>query len=78
MAELFDSLAGRPVLRTTFVQHLIAFCSRPEVTCDVMFDRSVEPVVPKNCLKFGEPGLNLSREILPEASEAAFLTVFSQ
>ena len=33
MAEIFDSLAERgPVLGITFVQNLIAFCTRSEVT----------------------------------------------
>ena len=44
MAELFYSLAGRPagpVLRITFVQYLIAFCSRPEVTRDVISGANV-------------------------------------
>ena len=46
VAELFYSLASRTGLRVTFVQYLIAFCSRLEVMCDVIYGRFVGPVVP--------------------------------
>ena len=69
MAELFDSFPGRTRfrLRISFVQYLVAFCSRPEVTSDVMSNRFVGPVVPDNRVIFGDPGLNLSQEIQHEA-----------
>ena len=56
-----------PVLRTTFVQYLIAFCSRLEATSAVISDRFVGTVVPGNHVKFGDHRLNFSQEILPEA-----------
>ena len=56
-----------PVLRITLVQNLIAFCSRPEVTCDVISGSFVGPVVPDNRVKFGDARLNCSQEIPPEA-----------
>ena len=67
MAELFYSLAAGPVLRITFVQNLIAFCSGPEATGDVISGRFMGPVVPDNRVKFGDPHVNPSREIAPEA-----------
>ena len=45
MAAFLDSLAGGPVLRT-FVQYLIAFCSRPETASDVISGRFVGSIVP--------------------------------
>ena len=41
MAELFDPLPAAPVLRT-FVQFLIAFCSRPELDSDIISGVCVE------------------------------------
>ena len=58
---------ARHVLRITFVQDLIAFFSRPEVTSDVIYGRFVVPVVYDNRLNFGDHRLNRSREIPPEA-----------
>ena len=55
------------VLRITFVQYLIAFCSRTEVTSDVISDRILRSVVPDKGVKFGDPRLNCSLEIPPEA-----------
>ena len=66
-----------PVLRISFVQYLIAFCSQPEVTSDIISSRFVGQVVPDNRVKFGDPPrLSHSGEIPPEASEAAVSTVF--
>ena len=73
MAELFDYLTDRTRFTHHFVQHLIVFCSRPEATSDVISGGFVGPVVPDNCMKFGDPRLNLSLEIPPQA---AFSTVF--
>ena len=58
---------ARPVLRITFVQYFIAFCSRPEVMSDVISGRFVGPAIPDNRVKFSDSRLNLSREIPPEA-----------
>ena len=66
-----------PVLRNTFVQYLIAFCSRLEVMSDVISGRCVRPVVPDNRVKFGDRRLNLSREIPLKPYEEAISTVFS-
>ena len=49
-------MSAAPVLRT-FVQYLIAFCSRPETASDFISGKYV---------KFRDPGLNRSREIPPE------------
>ena len=78
MAELFDNLAGRTRFHT-FVQYLILFCSQPEAASDsgiipVRFVR--RPIVPVKYVIFGDPGINRSREIPPEAIELAFSTVF--
>ena len=51
----------------TFVQYLIAFCSRPEALSDVISSRFVRPIVLNKCLKFCDPCLNHFREIPPEA-----------
>ena len=37
-----------PVLRT-FMQHLIAFCSRPEAASDAIAGKFVGPIVPEVC-----------------------------
>ena len=66
VADIFDSLATELVLRTTFVHYLIAFCSRPEATGDVISGKYMRPVVLDNHVKFGDPRLNRSREIPPE------------
>ena len=76
MDELFDSLTGGPVLRTTFAQYRIAFCSRPEATGEVVFSRFVESLVPDKNVKFGDSGLNLYREIPPEAVECGIFEGF--
>ena len=58
---------ARPVLRITFVEYLIAFCSRLEVMSDVISVSFVGPEGPENRVKFGDPRLKSSREILNEA-----------
>ena len=55
-----------PVLRT-FVQTLIAFCSRPEAAGDVISDRFLGPIVPDRQVKFGVHHTNGSREMQPKA-----------
>ena len=55
------------VLRITFVQYLIAFFSRLEVTSDVISGKFLGPVVSDNRVKFVDPRLNRYREIPPEA-----------
>ena len=59
MAELFDSLPAGPILRT-FVQYLIAFCSRLEVACDVIFGVAVDQVGMDVPVKFGDSRSNCS------------------
>ena len=51
----------------TFVQYLVAFCSRPEAVSDVTSGRFVGPMVPDKRVKFRYPRLNHSREIPPDA-----------
>ena len=53
---------ARPILMT-YVQYLIAFCSRPEADSDVISCRFVEPTVPDKCVKFGDSRSNYSRDI---------------
>ena len=65
-------LFGRPDPFT----YLIAFCSRPEATSDVISSRFVGPVVPDNRLKFGDPRINLFDQFRMKPCEAAFFTVF--
>ena len=63
----FTLWSATPILGITFVQYLIAFCSRPEENSDVTSSKFVGPVVPDNHVKFGDPRLILSREIPPKA-----------
>ena len=49
------------------MQYLIAFGSLPEATNDVVSGRFLALVGPDNTVKFGDPRLNLSRQITPEA-----------
>ena len=67
VAELFDSLASRTRFTHLFCAVLVGFCSRPGATSDVISGRFVGPVVSNNCVKFGDPRLNLSQEIPLEA-----------
>ena len=66
MAGLFDSLPTGLVL-LTFVQYLIAFCSRPETACNVIACAFMGPVVPDKHVKFRDRRLNRFREIPSEA-----------
>ena len=55
-------------MRVTFVQYLIAFCSRPEVVSDVISSANVGQVcldVPVKSVKFGDSRSNRSRDIAP-------------
>ena len=63
--ELLDYLAGR----TRFMQHLIAFCIRPETSSDVISGRFVGSLVLDMSIKLRDSCLNLSREIVPNPSE---------
>ena len=74
MAELFDSLLVTPVLRT-FVQYLIAFCSRQQTASDLISGKFVRLIVPDKYVEFGDPRLNHSQE---KPSEVAFSIVFLQ
>ena len=51
---------ARPVLRTTFVQYLIAFYSKPEATNDVISGMVVYSTGMKVHVKFGDSRLNHS------------------
>ena len=56
-----------------FVQsYLIAFCGRPDIASDVVSCRFVRLIVQDKLIKFRNPGLNLSREIPPEAIRGGF------
>ena len=65
MAQLFDSLVAQTRLRT-FVQYLVASCSRPEAASEVMSDRFVQPIVLDKRVKFCSR-LNHSRQIRTKA-----------
>ena len=67
MQYLTFCLTG-PLLPITFVQYLIAFHSRGEVTSDVISGRFLGPLVSDNRVKFGDHRLKHSREIPPEAA----------
>ena len=54
-------------LTLTLTQYLIAFCSRPEATYDLMPSGFEEPVDPDDRVKFGDPRLNFSQESPPAA-----------
>ena len=58
---------AEPVLRT-FVQYLIAFCSRPETDSDVLAGKFLVSIVPDKLVEFRDPRLNRSREIKPNAA----------
>ena len=62
MDALLDSLPAAPVL-CTFMQYLVAFCSRPEAASDVMSSHFVRLIVPNKCVKMFDPCLNSSQEI---------------
>ena len=54
----------------------IAFCSRPEEASYVISINFIGPIVPDKCMKFRDPRLNRSREILPEAVGGDIFDVF--
>ena len=64
-------------VQCTFVQYLIAFCSRPEAASDVLSGRFVSPIVPDKCEKFSDPHLNHSGAIPPEAVAGGIFGRFS-
>ena len=66
MTELFDSLPSGPVLRT-FVQYLIAFCSRSETASCDRSDRFMRLIVPDKTFQFRDTCLNRYGEIRPKA-----------
>ena len=66
VTKLCASTPAAPV-RRTFVQYLIAFCSRPESVSDVISGRFVGPIADDKLIKFRGPRLNRSREIPPKA-----------
>ena len=62
VAKLFDSLPPEPVIRT-FVQYLIAFCSRPKAASDIISGVAVEQVGMGVLIKFCNSRSNRSRDI---------------
>ena len=65
------------VLRT-FGQYLMTYFSRPESANDINSDIFVRSVVLEKRLKFRDPILNCSREILPEAvAGGSFYSIFT-
>ena len=66
VTESCASMPAAPVLRT-FVQHVIAFCSRLEAASDAISGTLMRMDVSDKCVKFRDPRLNRSREIRPEA-----------
>ena len=75
MAELFDFWPVGPVLRITFVQYLIAFSSRLEVTSDVISSENVWDVCIYAPVKFDDFSSNGSRDIqLPSRRMRHFCT----
>ena len=75
MAELSDSLVGRTRF-THFCKYLVALCSWPETASDVMSGTFVGPIVHDKLVKFGDLGLNCSREIPPKAVVGCISTAF--
>ena len=74
--ELLDFLQVALVLRT-FVQYLIAVCSRQEANRDVLSGRFVVMVVPdRRAGKFCNPGLNIWEKFDPKPPETAFSIIF--
>ena len=67
--KLFDSFPARHILRLTFVQYLIAFCSREEAASDVVSGRFVRLIVPDEGAEFCDPHFNRSGELQFEAIE---------
>ena len=67
LVNYFTIWPAGPVFRITFVQDLIAFCSRLETSSDVISNRFVGPVIHDNSVTFGYPRINPSREIPPKA-----------
>ena len=56
-----DVWPAGPVLRITFAQYLITFCSRPEATSDVISGRVLGPVILDNPVKSADPRISISR-----------------
>ena len=76
MTELFDSLPAAAV-QHTFVQYLIACCSRSEAATDVISDMFVGLSVPDRHVKFRDSRLHRSLEILPNAFSCGIFDRFS-
>ena len=62
VTELCASMPAEPVLRT-FVQYLIAICSRPETASDVISGKAVQYASMDACFKLGDARSNRSRDI---------------
>ena len=64
-----------PVLRT-FMQYLMAFCSRQETASDVVSGRFVGPFVHDQQVNFVILAKTVLEKFHPKPSDAAFTTVF--
>ena len=58
------------------MQYLVAFCSRPEGTSDVISGRFVGQTVLEKCVKFGYPRFNRSREFPPTTVGSGIIDSF--
>ena len=76
MADLFYSLVGRTRLRIICCLVLNFILSPLEVMSDVVSCIFVGPVVPDKPVKSGDPRLNRSREIPPEATRGGIFDGF--
>ena len=79
MGELFDSLAGRSSFTRHFCPVFNCILQPTGRTSNVLSSKFVGPVIPDNRVKFGDPRINLSREISHEAAGISdgFLAVAS-
>ena len=66
---------GGPVLRT-FVQYVTTFCRQPEAAGDVISGIFLGPIVLEQWVKFCDPNLNRSQEILPEVIRGSIFDSF--
>ena len=73
MADVFTL---RPDPFFALFTYLIAFCSRPEAASEVISSKFVGLTVADKCVKFGDPRLSRSPEILPEAVGGGILDSF--
>ena len=75
--HLQTTLDRLPLFLRTFVQYLIALWNRHEPASSVISGTFVGPIVPDKPVKFRDPCLNHSREILPEAVGGGIFQFFA-